>query len=349
MPRAPKRPLIYSEKINTPKELARFATPEEAAVYRAERLKCDRLAEIGSGIAAQTMAFSLVCKKVLGIEIDPISLRIAKNNLKKAGAKNTEVIEGDALDENLIQKVEEFRPEIIFCDTQRPEKSKRTLSEIKPDIFSLLEKYSRITDKIAIEIPPYTDDIERLSRKFPLEKEFISINGKLNRLTLYFNSLRTCEVSIVEVRTKEKISGTPKKSKDKNCEFSDAPKIGMYLGIINPAVALSGMTSNLCEKLDSKIIPLDGKDYFISDSPKKTSFIEYYEILGISEAKEESVSKELGRLNAKDAVIRYRISPGSYWKERKNLERGLNGSRTVHIFNYQGKKIFCERWANTAN
>lgn len=343
MPRAPKKPIIYNEKINLPKKIIRFSTPKEAALHRAERLKCSRLAEIGSGVAAQTIAFSLRCGKVLGIEINPLSLKIARDNIKKAEAKNIELIEGDALDEDLIKKVEEFMPEIIFCDTQRPERSKRTLSDIKPNIFALIEKYSKITDKIAIEIPPYTNDIEKLSYKFPLEKEFISIDGKLNRLTLYFGSLKTCEISVIEAKTEEKISGSPKKVDENKMILSEIPRTGKYLGVINPAISISGMTANLCEKMDSKLISLEDKEYLISDKIQKTAFAEYYKILSSSDKNKKNISKKLIELKAKHAVIRYKISPEDYWKERKELEKGLEGLKTVHLFKCKDKIVFCEK------
>jgi hypothetical protein len=61
----------------------------------------------------------------------------------------------------------------------------------------LIEEYSKISDKIAIEAPPFTNDLNRLEESF--EKEFISVDRKLNRLTLYFNKLKKCERSAVSL------------------------------------------------------------------------------------------------------------------------------------------------------
>ena len=99
MPRAPKQPLIFQEKLKIPKEFLKFATPRDIANYRAERLKCNVLLEIGAGIGGQTIAFSRKCKKVIAIELDKERAKTLNENIKKLHIKNVEVI-GDALNKS---------------------------------------------------------------------------------------------------------------------------------------------------------------------------------------------------------------------------------------------------------
>jgi len=64
MARAPKQEILYQEKLIAGKYL-RFATPADVAKYRAERLYCNIIAEIGAGIGGQTIAFAEKCRKVI--------------------------------------------------------------------------------------------------------------------------------------------------------------------------------------------------------------------------------------------------------------------------------------------
>ena len=87
MPRAPKQPLIYQERLKIPKEFLKFATPKDVATYRAERLKCNVLVEIGAGIGGQTIAFSRKCKKVIAIELNKERAKTLNDNIKKLHIK----------------------------------------------------------------------------------------------------------------------------------------------------------------------------------------------------------------------------------------------------------------------
>ena len=226
MSRAPKQPLIFQEKLKIPKEFLKFATPRDVANYRAERLKCNVLLEIGAGIGGQTIAFSRKCKKVIAIELDKERAKTLNDNIKKLHIKNVEVINGDALNKGVIQKVSKESPEIIFVDTERPEESERTLNGIKPPIEKIIEFYSSLTSKIAIEIPPFTNDLEKL--KFNFEEEFISLNGQLNRLTLYFNELKTCKKSAIALPSKEKTDKFRKKIEISKSFFCKKFQISLF-------------------------------------------------------------------------------------------------------------------------
>ena len=68
MSRSPKQPILYQDKLKIPEKSLRFATPAVVASYRAEKLKCEKLVEIGAGIGGQTFAFAKTCKKILAFE-----------------------------------------------------------------------------------------------------------------------------------------------------------------------------------------------------------------------------------------------------------------------------------------
>src|SRR3989338_5246767 len=79
----------------TPEDI-RWATPEIVAQYRAQRLSCDTIVDLGCGIGFQTFAFATTCKHVYAIEIDKEKIKRAENNATFLGLKNITFIHGDA-------------------------------------------------------------------------------------------------------------------------------------------------------------------------------------------------------------------------------------------------------------
>ena len=336
MTRSPKQPIIYEDKLKVPEKFLRFATPEVVALYRAEKLKCNKLVEIGAGIGGQTLAFSKFCKKVLAIELDKSKASILIQNLKKLNIRNVEVLVADALSKNAVEKIKEFSPEIIFCDTERPEKAERTIEAIKPSIKKILETFSKITSKIAIEIPPFTDT-EKLKENY--EKEFISLNKQLNRLTLYFNESKNLEVSTISLPSQEKIiykkTKSEKTTSAKNCK---------YLYSIDPTIIISNLISELAEKSDAKILDLN-KPVLVGNEKIKSNFLEGYEIISTCKNNQEEILENLKKINAKKVELRYNIEPKDYWKFRNFYENQLNGIKEISLFTNESKDeaILCEK------
>ncbi len=332
--RAPKQDILWHKKLQISNEYLRFATPKEVSNYRAERLKCDVLVEIGAGIGGQTFGFAKFCKKVIAVEIDQKKLRILRDNIKKLGIKNVDVIEGDALSEGVIKRVKELNPEIIFCDSSRKAEGERSINDLSPNIWLLLREYSKISSKIAIEIPPFTSDSKSLKENF--EQEFISLNGKLNRLTLYFNELKKSDKSVVALPNKERIEN--KKIKEAETESS---ALGyQYLYIIDPAIILSELINELASQFRLKLIKINKKEYFLSNKKINSVFLQRFEILKVCKNNFLKILKNLREVNAGKVVLRLNINPESYWEERKRYEEQLNGRKEIHLF-AENEAILC--------
>jgi len=337
--RAPKKEILHQSELNVPGELLRFATPAVVADYRAERLKCNTIAEIGCGIGAQTIAFSKTCKKIIALEINPNAIEIARNNIKRLGIKNVEFIDGDALFAGNIKKIKAAKPDIIFCDTARKEKGERTISDLQPDIWKLIEEYSKISEKIAIEVPPFTNDLKRLEEDF--EKEFVSIDKKLNRLNLYFNKLKKCGRSAVSLPSGTRIENREVKEE----EYAKSVSCFKYFYLIDPAVPMAGLTNELASELKKvKLIELNKKEFFVSKEKLESSFLEGFRIISVVDNNFKAIMESLKKSDAGKVVLRYNIPPEDYWKERKMYESGLSGKIKVHLFKDIDSKeaILCE-------
>jgi|SRR3989344_5046614 len=79
-------------------------------------LKPKNILEIGTFNGYSALWLSLYAENVTCLEIDPISINTAKENFKKADAKNIKIIQGDAVE--TIQKLKE-RFDIILIDAMK--------------------------------------------------------------------------------------------------------------------------------------------------------------------------------------------------------------------------------------
>ncbi|MBI2669490.1 methyltransferase domain-containing protein [Candidatus Woesearchaeota archaeon] len=148
MPRVKVKKEVAKNALSLSEDI-RFGTPELVADYRAERLQCKVIADLGCGVGFQTIAFAKTCQKVFAAEKDQRKLEYAQKNAELAGLKNIEFMHGDVVDQAIVKRLAEC--EIVFCDTERPLEEKRSLERISPNPVKLVEAYSQITSKMAIE------------------------------------------------------------------------------------------------------------------------------------------------------------------------------------------------------
>ncbi len=313
-----KKPKQVEEGLEHEKEDLRFGTPKLVADYRAGRLKCDTIVEVGAGVGFQTVAFARKCKKVIAIEVDERKAELLKRNVQDY--KNVKVIVGDALDKDVVEKCNGAN--IVFVDTERPpEEKERKMESIRPNVNEILQKYSKITENICVEIPPQQKGIN-----LNCEKEYVSLDGKLNRLNLYFGKLKKSKASVMLLP-----KGITLKSGNKpKPEILDSPKGFKFIYEINPAVILANLIGEVAD--GNNIIVSDNKPYLVSKKKLNSPFLKCYSILNV--CNENEVKESLKGLDCKGVVLRYRIDPKNYWNMRKGYEKGLEGTKTLNLFKF---------------
>lgn len=322
MTRAKKKKSVQENAQWDPEDL-RFGTPEIVANYRAERLRCSVIAEIGCGVGFQTAAFAKTCDQVYAVEKDARKLEYAKKNT--TGLTNITFLHGDAFDPNIIKKLAGC--EIVFCDTERSVDERRSLESLSPNPVKLIEAYAPITPKIAIEVPPFLQDIP-----FACEKEYISVHGALNRLTLYLGPLQKAERSVVALPAGKRLESSGKTA-------AKAQQLTTYEYIYDPdpAVAQAGLLGEVDERL--ALHTATGKSFFLSKQRVDSPFVKAFRILAVVEQKE--IVPTLQKLGAGTVVLRYRVEPKDYWKQRQAIERQLQGKKKVFLFQLE-KSVIAE-------
>jgi len=334
----------FEKPLHGDKESLRFATPEPIARYRAQRLRCKILADISCGIGGQTVFFAQQCEFVYAVEIDPKKIEYAKQNCAMYGLDNVKFICGDALDPKVIEQIPAV--DVIFSDPFRPaEESERHVSSLEPGIPNVLAAYGEKTRNFAFEAPPQMPP-ERIP--FDCEKEYISLDGQLNRLTLYFGGLKQYDRMAVALPAGE---GLVSKYGLSQVRETDKMKLNAYEP--EPSVVAAGLLPELVESMMQMAGPLmggfelfrvDNKRLLLtSDALIKQSMIKnHYLVLKICPFEPKEINKFLKGQNIGSVVLRAGVKPEEYWEVRNEVEKGLEGNKTVHLFVKNGTAILCE-------
>ncbi len=309
----------------------RWATPDVVAQYRAKRLHCKIIVDVGCGIGFQTFAFAQHCDHVYAIELDKEKIEKAKRNAAVLGLKNITFIHGDALSPEVIKQLKNV--DVVFCDPQRlPEEAERKTGTIQPDIHQLLELYGKITKRIAIEFPPQIKDIP-----FDCEREYLSWQGKLNRLTLYFGSLKRAERSVVVLPSEAVLHDDP------TAKLKETKVVSTFIYDVDPAVIKAELLAEL-SFLTKILLVSRGKTTLFTSLKLVESpfFVHRFTVLGTSEFELKAMIDALKELHAGLVVLRYSVDPQDYWKIRATFEKQLRGVKVVHLFKVGEKAVICE-------
>ncbi len=333
-----KRRIKFTKPIASNAEGLQLATPETVAGYIARRLKTNIIADLGCGIGGQVIFFAKECKKVYAVERNPEKLEYAKKNCELYNVKNVEFILGDVLSQNIKEKVSDA--DIIFSDPARPLSEKeRTLMTLEPPITEILRLYSDVTPELAFHAPP---QMTPSKINLDCEREYLSLNGQLNRLTLYFGALKRCERSAVVLPGGVRL-----------CSSDAAPAIrtgapGEYVYEPEPSVVKAELLDELAQTISSNEILFykgDERRILLTSSELLHSplFKDTYLVLRRTERDIHVLQKLLRAEKAGKVVLRFDIEPEKYWDVRRKLEEGLSGSRTLHVFGFGKEMLVCEK------
>lgn len=313
LPAALRSKLLYTE------EDLRFCTNWLVAEYRAKRLACDAIIEVGCGIGIQTIAFAKVCKQVYAIELDARKIRYAQENAKSAGCSNVEFLNGDALE--LLAKIP--KADTLFCEPERdPQAAERRFGDLRPSITKLLKAVAHLTENCCIELPPQLKSV-------PLEgeQEYVSVDGKLNRQHLYTGKLAKCAVSAVALPSGARLT----------CDVGEKLRMPKsvpptkFLYQLDATVIQAGLQALL---IGRGLSPVSAEFLTAVTQQSSPFFAKSYSMLARVPFDQGRILAELQRLRAGKAIIRYPIPPDEYWHERKGYERHLRGTRILHIFQF---------------
>ncbi len=309
----------------------RWATPDVVAQYRAKRLHCKTIVDVGCGIGFQTFAFAQHCGHVYAVELDKEKIEKAKRNAAVLGLKNITFIHGDALSLEVIKQLKNV--DVVFCDPQRlPEETERKTATIQPDIHQLLESYGKLTKRISIEFPPQIKEIP-----FDCEREYLSWQGKLNRLNLYFGTLKRAERSVVILPSEAVLNNDPA------TQLKETTAVGKFMYDVDPAVTKADLLAELSSLTKTSLVSRGKTTLFTSTKLVESPFfVHRFAVLWTCEFEQKAMIDALKELHVGQVVLRYSVDPQEYWKIRATFEKQLRGVKVVHLFKVGEKAVICE-------
>lgn len=291
----------------------RFGTNEVVAAYRAKRLACDTLVEIGCGIGVQTIAFAKTCKKVIAVDIVPRKVAFAKANAAKRKITNIEFIANDGLEVLRTLK----KADIIFCDPGRPasEDIRDINTSFSPHLPTLIKAAEKITKNIAIELPP---QIVGSFQKW--EMEYASVNHELNRLTAYLGNLAHAEHSVCVLPEEAHLEGVPR-------TLTPHARPLKFLYELDEAVVKAQLVTEVQTSAE-----LVSQELFTSMDELQSPFFKAAYRVATSSQNINDIKRLLKRERAGKVILHLTIKPEEYWATRKKFEEGLEGKRVFHVF-----------------
>ncbi len=264
----------------------RFGTPPEVAAWRAKRLACDTLIEIGCGAGFQTRMFAATCGRVYAIDTDAAAVARAKQ-LCHAFPHIT-FLAGDALSEAIVSRICAQGLTRLFCDPSRPAVSaRRTLAELSPDPRRLAERYAPLTRELAIELPPFLSEMP-----WPGEREYLSLRHTLNRLTLYSAPLARAQRAAVLLPDEQRLESS---------EAERLPSAAMarpkYLLVPDPAIVAAQLVGAAAKGVRARTVACGNRPVLLAARSPRSPFFAAYRVL--EKASASSLARILSRTPAK--------------------------------------------------
>lgn len=324
----------YWDRLWMDQYLSRYSTPEVVCRYRAERLHGFNVIEAGSGAGIQGIFLSQTNESTISVEVQPERLRMAKLNALEYRTGKIKFLQGDIY--SLTPNFQIDDSTLVFCDPARPpNEPRRTMDTLIPSPLSLMKIYGGKTPNFVFDLPPQMgwDQIT-----IDGEKEYLSIDGSLNRLTLYCGSTKTAETSAVMLPQGTRISGNPM---DK--PFQEASRLEEFILIPDVSVVYAKLLWILEERYGIRPAWRDSRRVFYTSQSEIGDFPgEQFEILGAS--RREGLAQAISESGAGKVIIRYPVPETQYYSVKKELESGLSGKEDVYIFRkgdvyYIGRKV----------
>ena len=321
------RKFSHSQRLFLDHYSSMYSTPEIVGKYRSERLKGHSIIDAGSGAGMQDIMFSSN-SKITGIEMDRSRYFMSMLN-RIPYDSNADFINADFFRYN-----DDFTGKIIFSDPLRPQNSReKYFSQLSPNPLDIIDKAHGITG-YAIDLPPHIK-----WENIPLkgEKEYISINGNLNRLTLYSPSLSTAESTAVILPQNIKISGIPAEF---NKKAEQEYKGTEYLILPDVSVIYARLLNNIIDP-EWPLLHSDSRRYIFAGNSYNPSFPgRQYSIIDYSENLE--IERILKRIDAGKVFFRLSMDPAETYQYKNKLEKNLSGNKNVYIFKVSRRYIIAE-------
>ena len=229
-----KLPSYYAVQAIVPTLAYEQSSSEEAALRKP--LEGDSVLDLTCGLGVDAYALSKRFRRVVTIERNGAVVAVAKENFRRLGAENIEVVCSSA-EEFVARCSDHF--DWCFVDPDRRgargEKLVR-LEECSPDVVTLMPALRRLADKVCIKCSPLFDVDEALRLFGDCSVECVSLGGEAKEVNIYIGGSEQHTLTAVAIGIGEYSCRVEER---KEVEWSEVPSdYSRYRYIVLPDVAL---------------------------------------------------------------------------------------------------------------
>ncbi len=304
-----------------------YSTPEIIGKYRAKKLAGNKIIDAGSGAGMQDIMLSEY-SMVTGVEIDRNRYLMACLNGIPYNSRAT-FLRGDFFSIN-----NDFSGYVLFSDPLRPVNSiEKIFLKFSPNPQEILHVKPKVSGYV-LDLPPHME-----WKNIPLkgEKEYISIKGALNRLTLYSPSISKNISTAVVLPENIIITGEPEDFKTK---VENNVQIGSYIYVPDISITYAKLL-HLVVHPDWTPVYLDSRRQIFSGNSFEKSFPgKEYSVVDYSNNLE--ITSLLHSIDAGKVFFRFSMKPEETYRYKNSIEKELSGSKNIYIFKGPDKYIIAE-------
>ncbi len=227
-----KLPRLYEARAIIPQRAFEQSSSEECAA--AKRMRGGRLLDLTCGLGMDAVAMADRFERVVAVERDEVLADVVRENLRRMGIGNVEVISTSA--EEYVASCNEHFDWVYADPDRRTAEGRRVvrLEDCSPNMVALYPALGRITERVAIKNSPLFD-VEEAFRLFgDCTVEVLSLAGECKEVNIYIDG-RGAHI-VAEAVGRERVDYAREEVVDSPCEGEFEAEEYRYL--IVPDVAL---------------------------------------------------------------------------------------------------------------
>lgn len=309
-----------------------FSTPEIVGDYRAGRIKQKNVMDVGSGSGMQAISFSKFADRVTGIEINSERYEMSIMNSEVLMRNNIKFVWGDY--SRIIYNIEVGSDTAVFSDPLRIKPGPDGTRNLIPPPEIIYRALKNKTENFIFDLPPLMKQDQITIQG---EKEYISVEGKLQRLTLYTGENAESETSAVMMPQGRRFTGKPGIP-----DFISAEDPGEYIYLPDVSLIYSGLLYKSVPAdlkilgKDSRRTLLTGNEDYSPDFPGETYSV-------ICRSGFSDLERDVKKYGGKRVFFRFEIETDSYYDLKNSIEKNLHGETDIYVFRNDNGLILAEK------
>ncbi len=287
--------------------------------YHAEQLKdFYRVADLGAGIGADSIALAKANCDVIAVELDPVRAKLLEHNAKASGVEQ----QVNILQTDWTQLV--LRVGAAFIDPARRTDGKRvfTLDTMIPPITAIMNLQQQLPN-LLVKVAP---GIAHAEVPAEAEVEFVSLHGEMKEALLRFGGLRQGLARCATLLP----SGAQLAAETEDDPELEIGEASGYLYEPDPAIIRARLVQPLGEMLHASMLNPDIA-YLTAQEAVATPFARCWQVLRQGGFHLKTLNQWLRDLEAGEVVIKKRgspIDPDTFQKRLKTVP----GGRKLTVF-----------------